>query len=125
MLVHTVSASSSPIPWERRKLRASSAPSLSNRRPARTHRILPLPAVRKAAAPCLREGPRAEVTDEKTHLTDPEILELTYITSLYDMHATMCRALRLEFDDRPELVAEVEIPAGVEVRDLSADLSGE
>ncbi|MBA8963531.1 hypothetical protein JOJ86_004747 [Rhodococcus percolatus] len=41
------------------------------------------------------------------------------------MHATMCRALRLEFDDRPELVAEVEIPAGVSVRDLSADLSGE
>ncbi|UOT07804.1 hypothetical protein MPY17_19720 [Rhodococcus opacus] len=82
-------------------------------------------AVRKAAAPRLREGPRAEVTDEKTHLTDPEILELIYITSLYDMHATMCRALRLEFDDRPELVAEVEIPAGVEVRDLSADLSGE
>ncbi|WP_213575777.1 carboxymuconolactone decarboxylase family protein [Rhodococcus sp. USK13] len=59
------------------------------------------------------------------NLTDPEILELTYITSLYDMHATMCRALRLEFDDRPELIAEVKVPEGVEVRDLSADLSGE
>ena len=46
----------------------------------------------------------------KAHLTDPEILQLTYITTLYDMHATMCRALRLEFDDRPELIAEVEIP---------------
>ncbi|AHK31593.1 hypothetical protein Pd630_LPD04380 [Rhodococcus opacus PD630] len=33
--------------------------------------------------------------------------------------------LRLEFDDRPELAVEVEISAGVEVRDLSADLSGE
>jgi alkylhydroperoxidase family enzyme len=60
----------------------------------------------------------------KANLTDSEILQLTYITCLYDMHATMCRALRLEFDDRPEPVAEVEIPAGVEVRDLSADLSG-
>ena len=31
----------------------------------------------------------------KTHLSDEEILELTYITCMYDMHATMCRALRL------------------------------
>ncbi|WP_216893323.1 carboxymuconolactone decarboxylase family protein [Nocardia alni] len=60
----------------------------------------------------------------KANLSDPEILELTYITTMYDMHATICRALRLEFDDRPELVAEVQIPEGVEVRDLSADLSG-
>ncbi|WP_036497629.1 MULTISPECIES: carboxymuconolactone decarboxylase family protein [Nocardia] len=61
----------------------------------------------------------------RANLSDPEILELTYITALYDMHATICRALRLEFDDRPEPVAEVRIPEGVEVRDLSADLSGE
>ncbi|MCX4094953.1 carboxymuconolactone decarboxylase family protein [Nocardia sp. alder85J] len=61
----------------------------------------------------------------RAQLTDPEILELTYITCMYDMHATMCRALRLEFDDRPELIEEFRVPEGVEVRDLSADLSGE
>ncbi|MQY25313.1 carboxymuconolactone decarboxylase family protein [Nocardia aurantia] len=61
----------------------------------------------------------------KAHLSDPEILELTYITTMYDMHATICRALRLEFDDRPEVIEEFRVPEGVEVRDLSADLSGE
>jgi alkylhydroperoxidase family enzyme len=57
-------------------------------------------------------------------LSDQEILELTYITTLYDMHATICRALRLEYDDRPEPIEEVQLPEGVEARDLSADLSG-
>lgn len=61
----------------------------------------------------------------REHLGDPEILQLTYITAMYDMHATICRALRLEFDDRPEPIEEFQVPEGVEVRDLSADLSGE
>lgn len=61
----------------------------------------------------------------RAHLSDPEVLELTYITCMYDMHATMCRALRLEFDDRPELVTEVHIPEGTHVSDLASDLSGE
>ena len=61
----------------------------------------------------------------RAHLSDTEILELTYITCMYDMHATISRALRLEFDDVPERVTEVRIPEGVEVADLSADLSGE
>ncbi|WP_281879699.1 hypothetical protein [Nocardia sputorum] len=43
---------------------------------------------------------------------------------LGDLHATICRALRLEYDDRPEPVAEVQLPEGVQARDLSADLSG-
>ena len=34
------------------------------------------------------------------HLTDEEILEFTYITGLYLMHAVMTKALRLEWDDR-------------------------
>lgn len=61
----------------------------------------------------------------KESLSDREIMELTYITCMYDMHATICRALRLEFDDRPELIAEVRVPDGVAVADLSADLAGE
>lgn len=47
----------------------------------------------------------------RTHLSDEEILELTYITCLYEMHATMCRALRLEYDDVDERVTEIAAPA--------------
>lgn len=46
----------------------------------------------------------------KQHLSDEEILEFTYITCTYDMHATMCRALRLEYDDVDERVIEVPLP---------------
>ena len=46
----------------------------------------------------------------KQDLSDEEILELTYITLTYELHATMCRALRLEFDDVPERVVEIPIP---------------
>lgn len=40
-------------------------------------------------------------------LSDEEILELTYITCLYDMHAVMSKALRTEFDDRDDPISEV------------------
>jgi alkylhydroperoxidase family enzyme len=46
------------------------------------------------------------------HLSDEEILELTYITGTYAMHATICRALRLEYDDTDERVVEVPDPDG-------------
>lgn len=46
----------------------------------------------------------------KEFFSDEVILELTYITCLYDMHAVMSRALRTEFDDREETI--VEVPAG-------------
>jgi alkylhydroperoxidase family enzyme len=42
-------------------------------------------------------------------LSDEEILELTYITTLYLQHAVMSRALRTEFDDRPDPVVEVVV----------------
>lgn len=48
----------------------------------------------------------------KSHLSDEEILEFTYITCTYDMHATMSRALRLEYDDVDERVTEVPLPEG-------------
>lgn len=48
----------------------------------------------------------------REHLSDEEILELTYITCTYDMHATMSRALRLEFDDVDDPVTEVPAPDG-------------
>ena len=45
-------------------------------------------------------------------LSEEEILELTYVVCLYEMHATMCRALRLEFDDVEERITEVPAPDG-------------
>jgi len=48
----------------------------------------------------------------KKHLSDEEILEFTYITALYDMHAVISKALRLEYDDVDERVVEVAAPKG-------------
>jgi alkylhydroperoxidase family enzyme len=54
----------------------------------------------------------------KAFLTDEEILELTYITCLYEMHAVMSRALRTEFDDREEPIVEVAAPDDFKARDF-------
>ncbi|HEX9683102.1 MAG TPA: carboxymuconolactone decarboxylase family protein [Acidimicrobiales bacterium] len=43
----------------------------------------------------------------REHLDDIEILELTYITALYEMHAIMSRALRTELDDIDDPLTEV------------------
>lgn len=48
----------------------------------------------------------------KDELSDEEILELTYITCTYMMHAVMSRALRLEYDDVDERVVEIAAPEG-------------
>lgn len=48
----------------------------------------------------------------RAHLSDEEILELTYINALYFQHAVMSRALRTEFDDVPERIVEVPAPDG-------------
>ena len=54
----------------------------------------------------------------KAFLSDEQILELTYITCLYEMHAVMSRALRTEFDDRDEPVVEVAAPDSFSARDF-------
>jgi alkylhydroperoxidase family enzyme len=54
----------------------------------------------------------------KSAMTDEEILELTYITCLYDMHAIMSRALRTEFDDRDDPIIEIAAPDGFSARDF-------
>jgi len=57
----------------------------------------------------------------ESHLSPEEILELTYITCTYELHATMCRALRLEYDDVPERIVEIPAPdAAAGSDDLSA-----
>ena len=49
-------------------------------------------------------------------LSDEEILEFTYITAMYDMHAVMSRALRTEFDDRDDPIVEVDGPDGPKMK---------
>jgi alkylhydroperoxidase family enzyme len=56
----------------------------------------------------------------KAHLSDVEILELTYVTCLYEMHATMSRALRLEYDDVDERVVEIAAPSAGAAQDVMA-----
>lgn len=56
-------------------------------------------------------------------LSDEEILELTYIICLYELHATMCRALRLEYDDQPDPVVEIAAPEGYGARDIGGDIA--
>lgn len=55
------------------------------------------------------------VTDEefaalKKHLSDEDILEVTYHSLGYNLHAVACRALKLEFDDVPDRIVEVAGP---------------
>lgn len=47
----------------------------------------------------------------KSEFSDEEILEFTYITCMYAMHAVMSRALRTEFDDCDDPVREFAAPA--------------
>lgn len=56
--------------------------------------------------------PEALFDQLKQLLSDEEILEFTYITCTYAMHATMSRALRLEFDDVDDPVREHADPHG-------------
>lgn len=81
-----------------------------------------------AYADCLVAGngrvPDALFAQLKSHLSELEILELTYITALYEMHAIMCRALRLEYDDRDEAIVEVAAPTGAMAADIGRMTSG-
>ena len=43
----------------------------------------------------------------REHLDDESIMEFTYITMMYSMHAVISRALRLEFDDRDDPIVEI------------------
>ncbi|HJO11592.1 MAG: carboxymuconolactone decarboxylase [Gammaproteobacteria bacterium] len=52
-----------------------------------------------------------------SHLSDEDILELTYHIMGYNLHAVCCKALRLEFDDVPERIKEVPVPGEGEAAD--------
>ena len=59
----------------------------------------------------------------RTHLTDEQILELTYVTAMYEMHAIISRALRLEYDDRDDPIVEVPGEAASLAVDVGAMIS--
>lgn len=44
------------------------------------------------------------------HLSEVQIIELTYAVASYRLHAMMCRALRLEYDDVDERIVEIAAP---------------
>lgn len=46
----------------------------------------------------------------KAHFTEEQIIELTYVTAMFAMHAGMIRALRLEHDDYDDVVREMPSP---------------
>jgi alkylhydroperoxidase family enzyme len=87
----------------------------------------PLERAVLAYTDCLVEGggrvPDATFKALKAGLGDDEILELTYITCTYDLHATMCRALRLEYDDVDERIVEILAPDERANFDVMADTS--
>jgi alkylhydroperoxidase family enzyme len=56
------------------------------------------------------------------HLSDEQILEFTYITMMYTMHAVISRALRLEYDDRPDPIVEIAAPDDYQSANLGRDI---
>lgn len=61
----------------------------------------------------------------REHLDDEEIMEFTYITMMYTMHAVISRALRLEYDDRDDPIVEIAAPEGYEAADIGRQIAHE
>jgi len=58
----------------------------------------------------------------KELLSDEAILELSYAVSTYRLHATICRALQLEYDNVPERIVEIAVP-GQQSADVMTQIS--
>ena len=61
----------------------------------------------------------------KKHLSDEQIMELAYCVSTYRLHASICRALRLEYDDVDERIVEIPAPEGEASADVMAAIRRE
>ena len=57
------------------------------------------------------------------HLSDEEILEFTYITMMYTMHAVISVALQLEYDNRPDPIVEIAAPADYQPANLGQQIA--
>ena len=60
----------------------------------------------------------------KEHLDDQAILDFTYITMTYALHAVMSVALRTEYDDREDPVVEIAAPEGYQAANIGRQISG-
>jgi alkylhydroperoxidase family enzyme len=58
----------------------------------------------------------------KEHLSDEAILEFTYITMMYTMHAVISRALHLEYDERDDPIVEIAAPADYRAADVGRQI---
>jgi alkylhydroperoxidase family enzyme len=65
----------------------------------------------------------ATIAALKAELSDEAILELAYASSTYRLHATICRALRLEYDDVDERIVEIAAPEGQKSADVMTAIS--
>jgi alkylhydroperoxidase family enzyme len=61
----------------------------------------------------------------KEQLSDEAILEFTYITMMYTMHAVISRALRLEYDARADPIVEIAAPADYQAENLGRQIGYE
>ena len=61
----------------------------------------------------------------RDQLSEEAVLELSVVAATYQLHATLSRALRLEFDDYAEPLTEVPGPPGYRDEDLLRLLAGE
>jgi hypothetical protein len=75
----------------------------------------------------LADGRVQDATFERLrqHLSEEAILELTVIVGAYRMHALVCRALRLEYDDVAERLVEIPAPAAQARADILAQIRSE
>lgn len=55
-------------------------------------------------------------------LSDEEILEFTYITMMYTMHAVISVALRLEYDNRDDPIVEIAAPEDYQPANLGRQI---
>ena len=60
----------------------------------------------------------------RRHLTDEQILEFTYITMTYALHAVMSVALRTEYDNREDPIVEIAAPEGYQAANIGRAISG-
>ena len=56
-------------------------------------------------------------------MSDEAILEFTYITMMYTMHAVISRALHLEYDERDDPIVEIAAPEDYKAADIGSQIS--
>jgi alkylhydroperoxidase family enzyme len=59
----------------------------------------------------------------RQHLSDEEILEFTYITMMYTMHAVISVALHLAYDERSDPIVEIAAPADYKAANLGRQIA--